>query len=121
MAFICTTQLIKTTSHGSVISTENSLFQLRSPNELYTVLRTVQDSGRDKQQQQQQQQQSNSDDSPAPAGRSLRPKGLQSISEVLLTGASGIVGAEQIDLTSTRARPTESVLVAHGGQSTGVR
>ncbi|EUB59530.1 Ras-related GTP-binding protein D [Echinococcus granulosus] len=102
---------------------------LRSPNELYSMLQTVHKSGLEQQQQQQHSEaatsavsgsgvESRRDASPMPAGRSLRPKGLQSISEVLLTGASGIVGAEHLDLSSTRARPTESLLVPRGGQST---
>ncbi|VDL19552.1 unnamed protein product [Hymenolepis diminuta] len=81
--------------------------QLQSPNQLFTLLQTVHRNGLEKQQQQRSHP---STESPAPAGFTLPPKGLQSISEVLLTGASGIVGAEKLDLTSTRARPTESVL-----------
>ncbi|KAL5965907.1 Keratin type I cytoskeletal 12 [Taenia solium] len=104
--------------------------QLQSPNELYTMLQTVHKSDLEQQQHQQQQQQQHSgtmsgsgaesrrEASPMPAGRSLRPKGLQSISEVLLTGASGIIGAEHLDLSSTRARPTESLLLPRGGHST---
>ncbi|CDS43439.1 rab6 interacting protein 2 [Echinococcus multilocularis] len=103
--------------------------QLRSPNELYSMLQTVHKSGLEQQQHQQHSEvatsavsgsgvESRRDASPIPAGRSLRPKGLQSISEVLLTGASGIVGVEHLDLSSTRARPTESLLVPRGGQST---
>ncbi|KAM3184624.1 hypothetical protein ACTXT7_007994 [Hymenolepis weldensis] len=83
--------------------------QLQSPNQLFTLLQTVHRNGIEKHQQQQQRSHPTTE-SPAPAGFTLPPKGLQSISEVLLTGASGIVGAEKLDLTSTRARPTESIL-----------
>ncbi|VDD82192.1 unnamed protein product [Mesocestoides corti] len=48
--------------------------------------------------------------SPIPAGRLTRPRGLQSVSEVLLTGASGIVAAEDLDLSLTKARLSESAL-----------
>ncbi|VDD77667.1 unnamed protein product [Mesocestoides corti] len=44
--------------------------------------------------------------SPSPADLSINPKKLQSVSEVLLTGASGIVGAERIDLSSANVRPS---------------
>ncbi len=87
-------------------------FQLCSPNELFSVLKGVH----------HQSDVSASlpsvaaaattanGPSPVPAGRSIRPKGLQSISEVLLTGASGILGAQEVDLSSTKVRPSESVL-----------
>ncbi|KAL5103966.1 hypothetical protein TcWFU_007573 [Taenia crassiceps] len=99
--------------------------QLQSPNELYTMLQTVHKTDLEHNHQQQHSEtlsglgaEGRQEASPMPAGRSLRPKGLQSISEVLLTGASGIVGAEHLDLSSTRARPTESLLLSRGGHGT---
>ncbi|VDO03998.1 unnamed protein product [Rodentolepis nana] len=79
--------------------------QLQSPNQLFTLLQTVHKNGIERQQQQCSH---SSMESPAPAGFTLPPKGLQSISEVLLTGSKGIVGAEKLDLTSTRSRTTDS-------------
>nr|CDS28594.2 Protein CHMP7 [Hymenolepis microstoma] len=79
--------------------------QLQSPTQFFTLLQTVHQNGIERHQQQRSH---SSMESPAPAGFTLPPKGLQSISEVLLTGAKGIVGAEKLDLTSTRSRPTES-------------
>ncbi|VDM32857.1 unnamed protein product [Hydatigera taeniaeformis] len=98
-------------------------YLLRSPTELYTMLQTVHKSDLEQHQHHSEGHTSAAsgsgrEASPMPAGRSLRPKGLQSISEVLLTGASGIVSAEHLDLSSTRARPTESLLLPRGGHST---
>uniref|UniRef100_A0A5K3F6Y2 Myosin_tail_1 domain-containing protein n=1 Tax=Mesocestoides corti TaxID=53468 RepID=A0A5K3F6Y2_MESCO len=92
--------------------------QLCSPNEFVTVLKNVQKTRVDHSQAGAISSSSYAAprpppttsatgvQSPAPAGLSIRPKGLQSVSEVLLTGASGIVGAERIDLSSANVRPS---------------
>ncbi len=90
-------------------------FQLCSPNELFSVLKGVHHQSADHHQSDVSASLPSvataaNGPSPIPAGRSIRPKGLQSISEVLLTGASGILGAQEVDLSSTKVRPSESVL-----------
>ncbi|KAM7532959.1 hypothetical protein Aperf_G00000125394 [Anoplocephala perfoliata] len=84
--------------------------QLQSPTQLVSLLQSIQRNDLEKHRSDSERGSAANSDSPAPAGFPQPPKGLQSISEVLLTGASGIVAADKLDLTATRARPSETVL-----------